>query len=314
MSESQKFETTLNHGEIWEAQFDDVTLRGRWIEHPDPDAPIIHFVHGNGFACDMYAPSLNLLRPYASIFTHDVQGHGLSDPGSKFPGLDKTVARIGQVLKQHESVFKNRPIIGVGHSFGSLATLHLAAQEPALFASVALLDPVLLGPEGTQLAQQQFDNGERGPEFGRRLATQALMRGTEWASYDGAFAYFNGRKSLAGWHSAGLAAYLNGVLKQQADGSLSLRCPPWMEASIFALRPADHWSALERLATPTLAVFAKQSFDFIPKSLQHAAELNSAITATGTAGGHCFTQEYPASLLELLLAFPPTEKLLNATS
>ena len=304
----QQFATRFDRGEIWTTSVDGVNLRGRWLENPKPSAPAIHFVHGNGFAGDMYAPSLTELLSQAALFTHDLEGHGLSDVGSEFVGLARSAERICKVLEANSATLGDRPRIGVAHSFGALATLHAAASSPKLFDALVLLDPVILSPKQTVAAQQLYDQGATT----NPLATQALERGTDWPDREAAYSYFNGRKSLVDWHSAGLEAYLNGVLQENADGSLSLRCPPWMEAAIFAQRPNDHWQAIDSLAVPCLAIYGEQSMDFIGSNLKLAASRNANISVVGTQGGHCFTHEYPDALREILANSPGTRKWFSA--
>lgn len=297
--------TAFSGGVVWNQSHDNLALRGRWIEHSDPQAPVIHLIHGNGFACDMYAPSVAPLLKRAGLFTHDMQGHGLSDPGTEFVGLDKTAARIGAVLHGAAGLLADRKVIAIGHSFGALATLKYAAANPNAFEAVVLIDPVIFSPEQLAAIAKQTDGGSN------LLAEQALARGTQWPSRAAAFEYFNGRKSLSSWHPAGLEAYINGVLRQEPDGSYSLRCPPWMEAAIFSQRSMNYWSDIAAIKTPTLAIYGEQSFDFIKPNLQRAAEMNGAISVVGTRGGHCFTQEFPDALGRLLRDFAPVEILLN---
>lgn len=308
MADTQGFKTQFTAGEVWEQQVDGVVLRGRWIEHSDPNAPVVHFVHGNGFACDMYAPALSPIVEKASLFTHDMEGHGLSDCGEEFVGFEQTSQRIGAVLAKQGARFGRRKRIAVGHSFGAITTLRYVSQNPEFFDAMILLDPVLFSEEQTLAAQQQYDAGQASSP----LAEQALQRGSHWDSYDDAFEYFNGRKSLAGWHPAGLVAYLNGVLRENPDGSCSLRCPPWMEAEIFAQRPNNHWTSIKALATPALAIYGQQSLPFIAPNLKQAAKMNSCISVVGTAGGHCFTQEYPESLSDIVSGYPPVAEMLNS--
>lgn len=301
------FATEFVAGELWEEELNGLTLRGRWIEHPDPNAPIVHFTHGNGFASDMYAPCLAPLLKYASLFTHDMQGHGLSDIGTSFAGLEQTADRIRQVLDRRGDLLKTPHRIAIAHSFGAIATLKCAVANPDLFDAVVLLDPVLLSADQIAAVQQKFDSGQPSSP----LAQQALARGTDWPNKSAAFDYFNGRKSLSTWHPAGLEAYINAVLRENPDGSYSLRCPPWMEAAIFSQRPTDHWETIAALSTPTLVIYGHQSLDFIGPNWRQAASENANITAVGTEGGHCFTQEHPQSLENRLLAYPPVARLLN---
>jgi pimeloyl-ACP methyl ester carboxylesterase len=302
-----EFASSFSGGEIWEQDVGDLTLRGRWIEHPSSAAPVIHFVHGNGFAGDMYAPCLTPLLKYASLFTHDMQGHGLSDSGANFVGLELSAARIGTVIGGNSHFFGDRKRIAIGHSFGAMLTLRYAAENPGAFDAVVLLDPVLLNPEQVILAQRQYDAGESLSP----LANQALQRGTDWPNREAAFDYFNGRKSLSTWHHDGLEAYINAVLECNSNGSCSLRCPPWMEAAIFSQRPADHWPAIRSLTNPTLAIYGKQSLAFLEPNLCQAAAQNAYISVVGANGGHCFTQEHPESLVTLLQNYPPVATLLN---
>lgn len=285
-------------GEVWtHAVSSEVTLRGRWFDQPGK--PILHFMHGNGFCGGMYWPLLAQLAEHYALFLHDVQGHGDSDNGEAFPGFEVTTERVIAVIQAQSERFAGREVIGIGHSFGAICSFLTAAKPNNPFSSLVLLDPVFFSRRIIRLYNwtERLGLGRFNP-----LSRQAKTRGNAWENRNAAWAYFHQRGIFKGWTDEALNAYLDHALQQAADGSLSLKCPPWMEAAIFSIVPKNLWAAVEQIRIPCTIYHGDKSYGFIAPSLAEAQRMNPLIHTQQLSGGHCFMQEQPEQAAELVLA------------
>src|SRR5690606_33260924 len=277
-----------------------LVLRG--LHTPPQKRPLVHFLHGNGFCGLVYEPWLRQLTADYDLFLSDAQGHGLSDVGERFVGWNRSAELAIKALEAHRDRWPAQPVYGLGHSFGGVLTLLMAAQRPDLFDRVVLLDPVIFTRRmiGVMALSDVVGLWQR-----NSMATRARKRQRVWPSRQAAWEYFHGRGMFKGWHEDCLAAYIDHALKPEGDGSLSLRCPPSREADIFSSFPRGLWRAIDRVKVPVTIIYGEQSYPFVPVSAEQARSRNPRIHTRSVPGGHCFMQEHPqetATLLAELLA------------
>jgi len=263
-------------------------LRGR--EYLRGHRPLLHFVHGNGFCGMAYWPMLRHLHEQYDLCLHDAQGHGDSDDGDHFPGWNLTAERIATVIQQRRKEWGDRPVVGVGHSFGGVVTLLAAAKYPQLFDAVVLLDPVLF-PRFLVWGMGAAD--VVGLLRSHPMATRARRRRHLWLNYNETWKYFYQRGIFKGWSDEALEAYIQHAMNHHPDGTLSLKCPPWLEAEIFSSYPRQLWPSVDQLAVNTRIFYGADTYPFVGYSVNSAARRNMHITTQMMPGGHCFMQEYP---------------------
>lgn len=286
----------------WEFKLDSgVCLRGKTSVcnqaglTKDELKPVLHFLHGNGFASLTYAELLMPLANDYQIFTQDVSGHGLSGLDSTFVGWNKTAERCLQAAKQH--LPKPQKKIALAHSFGGCLTALMAAQSPQFFDRLIILDPALFPPKMLWLLRGMRLSGlmTQVP-----MVKQAKRRKTSWSSVEQARKYFTGRGTFKGWTNESLACYLDHSLKTDSTGFSHLICPPWMESAIFASYPRGLWKSLTELKVPTTIVAGKDTLSFFKQSYAHAARVNDNINLLEVEGGHCFMMERPDEIADLV--------------
>jgi pimeloyl-ACP methyl ester carboxylesterase len=114
---------------------DGVRLATRtWAGPADGPAFVLH--HGlasSRYIWDLMVPAL---AREATVVTFDARGHGESSKPSSGYGFDHTVVDAVAVLK---STRRPRPIL-VGHSWGAMVALEVAAQKPTAVSGVVLID------------------------------------------------------------------------------------------------------------------------------------------------------------------------------
>lgn len=289
-------------GVIWEHTLKNgLTLRGEFIESAvGKEAPVLHFVHGNGMACRLYEAFLGTLHQHFALFLHDSQGHGLSDNGDPknypFVGWNGSAKRVVEVItaQQKNGFLKGRRLSGLGHSFGGALTLLTAAKHPDIFESLVLLDAMMFPPAMAKAMSLLSASG-----LGKHstLAKQARARGAKWESIEDAFQYFYKRGMLKTWHDDAVYSYLHRCLEETEDGGRALLCPPWIEASVFANAPHKLWKWLDAISVPTQLFYGTESYAFLPPAALKAAKRNANISAEGVKGNHFFMLEDPHCLL-----------------
>jgi pimeloyl-ACP methyl ester carboxylesterase len=291
----------LPAGKVWQHELDNgLVLRGEFIESAaGANAPVLHFTHGNGMACRLYESFLAPLQANFALFLHDTQGHGDSDNGDpkqhSFVGWNGSAKRLIEVIRaqQTNGFLKQRRLIGCGHSFGGALTLLAAASEPDLFESLVLFDAMMFPPAMAKAmsALSITGLGKQSP-----LSKQARVRGAEWPDIDTAFRYFYKRGMLKTWHDDSVYSYLTHCLVENTAGGQQLRCPPWIEASIFGDAPRGLWKAIDSIQVPSLLFYGKDSYDFLAPAAKRAARHNPQISAEPVAGNHFFMLEDPSCL------------------
>lgn len=125
--------------------------------------------HGDGipviFSCgyctthENWRPQVEpLVRAGAKVILHDFRGHGLSGAPD-----DKSAYSMDQVIDDLARVVQwaspDQPAVLAGHSFGGLASLHLAARKPELARALVLLatGPGFKNPDAAKKWAEQCD-------------------------------------------------------------------------------------------------------------------------------------------------------------
>lgn len=266
-----------------------VTLRG-WMTPPS-GKPLLHFLHGNGFCGRTYEPMLQALATDFDLWLCDAPGHGDSDPPARFPGWNACAAAALEAFRANSALFGDVPRFAVGHSFGGVMTALMLAEVHQPFSRAVLLDPVLFPPAmllGIHAA------GATGLARFTPMAKAALRRRRSWPDRAAAAQALQGRGAYKGWTAEALQAFVTHALRDEPDGSVTLKCSPELEATIFASGPSRLWSSVPQVTAPTLIAHGHGTMPFVIEGARHAAGLSAAIHVQDMPGGHCFMQEHPA--------------------
>jgi pimeloyl-ACP methyl ester carboxylesterase len=114
---------------------DGVRLATRTVTGP-PDGPAFVLHHGLASSQHIWDVMVPALARDATVVTFDARGHGESGKPSSGYGFDHTVADAVAVLK---STRRTRPIL-IGHSWGAMVALEVAARKPSSVSGVVLID------------------------------------------------------------------------------------------------------------------------------------------------------------------------------
>lgn len=206
-------------------------LRGR-IGRATPGEPLLLFAHGSGFNAAIWRPTIERLarlRPAlsAEVVAIDWTGHGKSRPlagsgASAERFVWETVASRDMIeLLATVRTPSNRPVIGIGHSFGGAGLVWTELRAPGTFAGMVLIEPIIraMGEDATH------------PLVERTLRRRARL---DLASLDDVAGHF-GRRAYASWDADALRAYVARGFVPAAGGAggFALACEPVTEASLY---------------------------------------------------------------------------------
>ena len=147
-----------------------------------------------------------------------------------------------------------KPIIGLGHSMGSVLMFWVAHRHPDWFRALVMLDPpVANGPQG--LVYRLAKATGLGDRFSP--AKKSKGRLDYWATWDDVESYFNSRGLFKAFDPRSLKHYLEHGLERHGDG-WRLRFRPEVEVAVFRETPTGVTS-LPRLKVPGALVTGEQS-------------------------------------------------------
>jgi pimeloyl-ACP methyl ester carboxylesterase len=113
-----------------------VPLRGRDFEGPSPGAPALLMHHGLASSQHIWDLMLPHLTGRFRVVTYDARGHGRSGKPASGYGFDHIVADALAVVRARRL---RRPVM-VGHSWGAMTAMELAARHPRSVSGAALVD------------------------------------------------------------------------------------------------------------------------------------------------------------------------------
>lgn len=288
--------------QAWEYELPDgYTVRGY---HSKPSGkPVIHFIHGTGFSGLTFEHLLAEFQHDYDLFISDGQGHGESDAGDSYPGWNKSARNFMQVWQHFLPLWAGVPKIALGHSYGAIMSTLMIAKQPELFDIGMLLDPVYSSPK---IAKAMSVLTNFGLMKQMPLAKQAKVRSASWASEKDAWSYFYQRGTFKGWQDDCLQSYIDHALVKQLDGSLHLKCPPFIESAMFSSYAHNLWQSIEAIQKPMTIIYGEDTYPFVIKALPKVQKMNAYFDFIKVSGGHCFMQEHPektAQEIKLKLRF-----------
>jgi pimeloyl-ACP methyl ester carboxylesterase len=269
------------------AQAEDVRIR---IHHLGGTGPPLLCMHATGFHGRVWEPFVPRLRERFSVVALDQRGHGDSDK----PASGYDWRRFGDDVLAVIDHLELDAVTGIGHSAGATALVFAETTRPGTFSRLVLMDPTLLPPELRQVAPAGFNP----------MSEQARRRRSVWNSTDEMVERLRNGSPLAGWREEYLRAYVTYGTTARDDGTIELKCPPEIEAQVYASAPAhDGWERLARISCPTLLLTGSDSHMWGGgREAAAAAQLQKG-RAEVVQGGHFFPMENPDATIDRILPF-----------
>jgi len=183
------------------------------------DGPTVLLVHANGFHSRCWDAVVREL-PGVRVLAVDLRGHGRSDKRPPY-----TWDRFGEDVLQLVATLDVPVRVAVGHSLGGHVVTQVAARLPGKFGAIVLVDPVILTPERYATRDERSAVGEH-----------TLKRKSRFESPEAMFERFRGRAPFRTWREDVLRSYCFHGLERNLgpEGGYVLRCPPEVEALIYA--------------------------------------------------------------------------------
>jgi pimeloyl-ACP methyl ester carboxylesterase len=191
-------------------------------------------------------------------------------------------------------------LIGMGHSLGGIMTMYAALRRPEYFRALVLVDPVIMPRFSLPLLWllRRFNKHHLSP-----LARGARRRRTTFDSVAVARERFQGRGVFADFVTAALEGYLDGGLRANGDGSVTLAWSSAWESRIFSLVPIDTWDAVARVRQPLLLIRGKNSDLIIDRSWHQLKRYAPNAELVEIDGGHMVPMERPQLVAEAVHRF-----------
>lgn len=260
--------------------------------------PLALLHHANGFCAALWEPVAERLRPHLRVVAMDARGHGDSShpSGADAYRWDRFADDLLAVARALAAEAPGaRVALGLGHSFGGTAMVAAASQAPGLFEKLVLVDPVVLPP-----AQARVSSEAGG---GSQLARRARRRRAVFGSRAEARAAWESRDFFSNWSSRALDLYLQEGLRERADGSVELKCPPDVEATVFEATGAfDVFALAPAVTAPTLLLRAERGS--FPRSFHEAlVRCMPHARIEPVEAGHLVPMEQPDRVADAVLRF-----------
>lgn len=269
------------------AQADGVRIR---IHHLGGTGPPLLCVHATGFHGRVWEPFVPRLRKHFSVVALDQRGHGDSDKPSS--GYDWT--KFGDDILAVVDHLDLHNVAAIGHSAGATALVFAETSRPGTFSRLVLMDPTLMPPELRTAVRDGMNP----------MSEQARRRRAVWDSPEELMERLRSGSPLSTWRDEFLRAYATYGTFAREDGRFELKCPPEIEAQVYAGAPAhDGWERLADLRPETLLLTGDSS----PMWGGGRRELVAAQLVAGRAetvqGGHFFPMENPDETCDRILPF-----------
>jgi lipase len=255
---------------------------------PHTRQPSILFAHATGFHAHIWEQVIALLPDY-HCYALDLRGHGHSGKPAQPPEwhfFAEDVVAVGEALGLSGAV-------GVGHSIGGHTVTWAVAHQPSLFASLLLIDPVIL-PRELYVGVVDLNH------FSAR-------RRNEWKSPDEMVERFKDRVPFNTWKPEVLRDYVEyGLLPNPSGEGFVLACSPEFEAASYNYASAANiYPEIETIQIPVTILRARRSSDnFVinmtdsPTALDLAAQFPNAVDVPLPQYSHFIPMEAPEVVAE----------------
>ncbi len=242
----------------------------------------LHFAHANGFPGGSYNKLLGHFRDEYRVIAIEKLGHNPRHP------VNNNWTNLADELIEFIEKESDSPVIGAGHSLGSLVTFIAAYKRPEIFKSIIMLDPPFVtGIWGVIFRFLKFTG------LADRItpAGQSSGRRSVWSNMREAELYFMSKRLFQQFDSHSLSDYMKHGIEPCDEGfCLSYDVPT--EVKIFQTMPDNMGSYRKPLGIPGALIYGDTSHAVHLPTLKKFTSLHKFSLCTST-GGHLFPLEKP---------------------
>ncbi|MEQ9510351.1 MAG: alpha/beta hydrolase [Alloalcanivorax xenomutans] len=245
------------------------------------------FAHANGVPGHSYDTFLAPLAEHYDVRIMECLAHD-----ARFP-VDADWKSLSLELEEWMRELP-KPLIGLGHSMGSVLMFHVAQRHPDWFKALIMLDPPMAnGFRGVVM------RGIKALGLQDRFTPAGLSktRLDHWDSWDDVESYFGSRGFFKAFDPRCLRDYLRAGLERHGDG-WRLRFRPAIEVAIFREVPTG-LTRMPRLKVPGALVTGQDS----PAPFHHSGARHARrhrLRRLFSPGGHMYPLQYPERTAEMV--------------
>lgn len=249
----------------------------------DIKKPKLHFAHANGFPASAYRLLFEQLEHDYDLFYIEKMAHSPEFPLND--NWESTGDEIIHNIEQHA----DEPVIGVGHSFGSLSTLQAALKRPDLFSQIILLDPPLVMGFGCVII---YLCKKLGLMDKITPAGISKHRRQEWPSFEDTFDYFRARSFFKHYSDDALKDYIKAATDELENGTIKLHYSVQIECDTFRTMPHNLECKRTPLSMPSTLIYGDETTVLRLKYAKRLEKIHG-MHLTPCKGTHLFPMEYP---------------------
>jgi pimeloyl-ACP methyl ester carboxylesterase len=273
---------------------DGARLAARVFDGPTQDAPTLVLHHGLASSQHIWDLMVPSLAKRFRVVTYDARGHGESSKPSE--GYD--FARITDDARAVIRATRARRPIVVGHSWGAMAALELAARHPRAVRGFVLVDG------GITRMRDSFPSWSAA----RRELAPPKLAGMPLEEFRASIPRFVGDAFEV---TPEIDAIILSVMRVRADGTIAPRLSRANHFKILrAIWDQDPASLYPRVRAPGLALFATgrdPAWDARRRAAARALDRTGApVRVTTIEGVHDVPLQHPRVLARRISAFART--------
>ena len=227
----------------------------------------------------MFDPIARRLASRFHPIGFDLRGHGASEAWLDKEAYTFSLLASDVALGLAELGVKKAYAVGV--SLGGGVAIELNALMPDLLIHVVLAEAVAFGNQFSRQTVNEF-------------AAQALRRRVNWPSRDEMAQSYGSKPPLNALAPEVMNAYLRWGAVDEHDGTVSLACPPFVEAALYYVAPSMDGGAGAFANLPLLrgraSIVAGSESSLDPQIFERQAEVVESPVLT-VAAGHLLLHE-----------------------
>ena len=273
---------------------DGARLATRVFDGPTPDAPTLVLHHGLASSQHIWDLMVPSLAKRFRVVTYDARGHGESSK----PSTGYDFARITDDARAVMRATRARRPIVVGHSWGAMVALELAARHPRSLRGFVLVDG------GITRMRDAFPTWSAA----RRALAPPKLAGMPLEEFREMIPRFVGDAFEV---TPEVEAIILSVMRVRADGTIAPRLSHSNHFKILrAIWDQDPVSLYPRVQAPGLAIFATgrdPEWDARRREAVRALrETGAPVRVTTIEGVHDVPLQHPRALTRRISAFART--------
>ena len=262
------------------------------------DAPLIHVAVANGFPPQTYLPLVQSLTERYRVVSLPPRALW---PEAQDPAQLRSWREVADDLLRGLRHYDLKEVIAIGHSFGGIASLLAAIEEPSRFRGLCLLDPTVMSPKASEQIAIVQQNGQMDA---MPLVQGALRRRRQFASVEAAHEYFKSKPLFSTWPAETVRLYAESMMQAAADGEgMELTWSPEWEAQYYRHVFPYSWEVLPRTPDDLLILTLRgtNSDTLSSESVARMQAILPQMRYGEISGGHLFPQTAPAATREAIM-------------